>query len=137
MNPHLHMRQRLHDLFSATPPPGMPWWNGFKDRLGVELGLSDDTLHMMTGMLILTLAALALRRAPWSRWPWAAVLAAETLNELYDLTHGADEGNYADSWHDFWITLLWPTIVFAVYRRWGARSPVVTRSGDEVEQPLE
>ncbi|MGI4730904.1 MAG: hypothetical protein ACRYFW_04045 [Janthinobacterium lividum] len=134
MNPHLHLRQRLHDLFSAAPP-GVPVWNGFKARLSVELGLSDDTMHMMTGLLILTLVAVALRRAPWSRWPWAAVLIAETLNELYDLTHGADEGNWADSWHDFWITLLWPTIILAVYRRWGARTP--GRSRHEVEQALE
>ena len=105
--------------------------------LSVELVLSDDTMHMMTGMLILTLVALALRRAPWTVWPWAAVLAAETLNEIYDLTHGTDESNWRDSWHDFWITLLWPTIVLLVWRRWRARPEGAPVSGDEVEQPLE
>ena len=126
----------LHRLFPFVPA-SQPVWTWMKVWLGVSLGLSDDTLHMMTGLVILTLAALVLRRAPWSGWPWAAVLVAETVNEAYDLTHGGDEGNWRDSWHDFWITLLWPTIVLLVWRPWGVRQPVAGSSVHEVEQPLE
>lgn len=124
----------LHRLFPFAPAD-QPVWAWMKAWLGTVLGLSDDTIHLMTGLLILTLAALALRRAPWSLWPWATVLLAETLNEAYDLTHGTDEGNWRDSGHDFWITLLWPTIVLLVWRRWGASSR--NGSGHQVEQPLE
>ncbi|WP_174297738.1 hypothetical protein [Sphingomonas bacterium] len=126
----------IHRLFPfvAADQPG---WTGLKVWLSTALGLSDDTMHIMTGLIVLTLAALALRRAPWSGWPWAALLVAETLNEIYDLTHGSDEGNLADSWHDFWITLLWPTIVLLVWRRWGVRAGAAGRSRDQVHQPFE
>ncbi len=129
----------LHHLFPFAPA-NQPVWAWMKGWLEVTLGMSDDTLHVMTGLLILTLAALILRRAPWSWWPWAAVLLAETLNEADDLTHGTDEGNWRDSWHDFWMTLLWPTIVLLVWRHFAMRErgAIASRlSGDEVEQPLE
>ena len=136
----------LHRLFPFAPA-GQPVWSWMKTWLGTTLGLADDTLHVMTGLLILTLAALTLRRPPWTWRPWAVVLLAEVLNETYDLTHGTDEGNLRDSWHDLWLTMFWPTAVLLVWRRWGAVRPGEPgsghpgsgdpSSGDEVEQPLE
>ncbi|WP_375380944.1 hypothetical protein [uncultured Sphingomonas sp.] len=110
----------LHHLFPFAPA-NQPVWAWTKAWLGLTLGASDDTLHMTTGLLILTLAALVLRRPPWSLLPWMAVLIAETLNEAYDLTHGTDEGNWRDSWHDFWLTLLWPTVVLLIWRHFATR----------------
>ena len=113
-------------------------WTWAKTLLTLDTGVPDDALHLMAGMLILTLAALLLRRPPWTWGPWLAVVLAESANEAWDLTHAADEGNWRDSWHDFWLTLLWPTVILLVYRRWApSPAPVAPASADEVEQPLE
>jgi hypothetical protein len=93
-------------------------WTIAKTDLSRLTGLSDDALHVLSGMLILTLAALILRRPPWSWRPWLVTAIAETINELYDLTQTwfpSDEGNLRASSHDFWLTLAGPTLILLVY----------------------
>ncbi|MGN6376031.1 MAG: hypothetical protein ACTHMG_10795 [Sphingomonas sp.] len=98
-------------------------WTIAKSDLGRLTGLPDDALHILTGMLLLTLAAFVLRRPPWSWKPWFVVLVAETVNEIYDLTQTvfpSDEGNIKGALHDFWLTLIWPTLILLIYPRFVA-----------------
>jgi hypothetical protein len=93
-------------------------WSVWKMDLSKITGLPDDALHVLVGMLILTLAAFVLRRPPWSWRPWLVTVLAETVNEAYDLTQTVfptDEGNVRGSLHDFWLTLLWPTLILLIY----------------------
>jgi len=93
-------------------------WTVTKMDLGRLTGLPDDAMHVLSGMAILTLAAFVLRRPPWSWRPWLVVLVAETINELYDLVQTrfpTDEGNLRGSFHDFWLTLAWPTLILLLY----------------------
>jgi hypothetical protein len=95
-------------------------WTVTKIDLSRITGLPDDTLHVLAGMLVLTIAALVLRRPPWDWRPWLIVVLAETINEAYDLSQvvfKTDEGNFRASLHDFWLTLLWPTIILLIYPR--------------------
>lgn len=98
--------------------PGDFNWTIAKTDLSRVTGLSDDALHVLSGMLILTLAAFLFRRPPWSWRPWLVTVLAEAVNELYDLTQTwfpSDEGNLRASFHDFWLTLAWPTMILLVY----------------------
>lgn len=93
-------------------------WTVTKIDLDRATGVSDDAMHVLSGMVILTIAAFVLRRPPWSWRPWLVVLVAETINELYDLTQTrfpTDEGNLRGSFHDFWLTLAWPTLILLLY----------------------
>jgi hypothetical protein len=116
---------------AATPPA--IWWNWTFDKIeiGRLTGLADDTLHTHAGLLVITLAALILRRPPWDWRCWLAALAVELLNETWDLFqpfYPTDEGNIPASLHDLWVTMLWPTIILLTYPRLARRA---TRSTDQ------
>jgi len=98
-------------------------WTVAKMDLSKITGLSDDALHVLTGMLVLTVAAYVLRRPPWTWQPWLVAVVAETVNEAYDLTqviYPTDEGNIRASLHDFWLTLAWPTLILLLWPRFVA-----------------
>ncbi|HEU4960351.1 MAG TPA: hypothetical protein VFT56_08080 [Sphingomonas sp.] len=95
-------------------------WTIAKVDLGKITGLPDDALHVLSGMLVLTLAAYILRRPPWTWQPWLATIVAEAVNEAYDLTQTVfptDEGNVRASLHDFWLTVTWPTLILLLWPR--------------------
>ena len=90
------------------------WW------LSKVLGISDDALHVHGGLLVLMFAALVLRRPPWTWRPWLVVVVFEFLNEFYDLFQGSHptlEANLRASAHDFWLTLVWPTVILLIFPR--------------------
>lgn len=95
-------------------------WTVAKSDLGQATGLPDEALHALAGMLVLTVAAYLLRRPPWTWRPWLVVVVAEAINEAYDLTqtiYPTDEGNWRGSFHDFWLTVLWPTLILILWPR--------------------
>lgn len=97
-------------------------WIYLKTWLSLWLQVSDDVLHVSAGLGLLVLAALALKRPPWTFRPWLVVLATEIANEAYDLvqtTYVTSEGNLAASWHDLWLTMIWPSVILLVFPRWG------------------
>lgn len=113
-------------------------WIYVKSWLSLYLQVSDDVLHMGAGMLVLTLSAFAFRRPPWHWLPWAVVAVTEGANEAFDLiqtTYWTSEGNLPAAWHDYWITLLWPTVILATYgwlgRRAAARPPEPVLQGGQ------
>lgn len=111
--------------------PNTIWdWTHDKNRIAELTGLTGDALHVHGGMLILMLTALVVRRWPWHWLPWLAVVLAETANEAYDMLqpfYPSDEGNLHASLHDFWLTLLIPTVIF-VFGQCAARFGGFVRS---------
>ncbi|TPG15868.1 hypothetical protein EAH87_15560 [Sphingomonas koreensis] len=98
-------------------------WSITKMDLSKITGLPDEALHILSGMLVLTVAAYLLRRPPWTWQPWLTVFVAETVNEAYDLTQKVfptDEGNFRASLHDFWLTLVCPTLILLLWPRFVA-----------------
>ena len=111
-------------------PPSVLGWSFLKTDIETLTGLPDDALHVMAGMLVLLCAATALRRAPWAWQSWIVVVIAETINESYDMLQTivpSDEGNLPASLHDFWLTLLWPTIILIVFPRFVGIDPAAGR----------
>lgn len=95
-------------------------WSLAKTDLSTLTGLPDDALHILSGMLVLTVAAYVLRRPPWTWQPWLVTVLAETVNEAYDLlqtVYPTDEGNLRGSLHDFWLTIVWPTLILLLWPR--------------------
>jgi hypothetical protein len=131
------MRPLMSQPHFVIPFPQNIWdWTYDKVRIGELTGLPDDALHINAGMLILVLAALALRRWPWHWSAWLVVLVAETANEAYDLLqpyYPADEGNIRASLHDLWLTMLWPTIILVTFplfaRLWAKRRAFSPQEG--------
>lgn len=100
-------------------------WIYIKSYLSLWLGVPDEVLHIFAGLAILVGAALVLRRAPWDWRPWLVVVVAESANELYDVfqtSYRSGKGNWPSAWHDFWMTLFWPTVVLLLFRWLGARA---------------
>lgn len=104
---------------SQIHPQGGPLdWIYYKTILSLWLQVSDDVLHIHAGLLLIVAAALVLRRAPWNWRCWLSAALVEGANELYDVfqtSYVTDEGNWASAWHDFWMTMLWPTVILAVF----------------------
>lgn len=83
------------------------------------LGIAKDGLHVSVGLAVYLLAAALLRR-PLSDWrPLAVVLVAAIAGEAWDLIDTWRAGarlRWDRSWHDLWLTALWPFILFALAR---------------------
>jgi hypothetical protein len=116
----MHIRT-LND--TVIHPQGSWDWIYVKSYLSLWLEVPDDVLHIHAGLLLVTVTALLLRRAPWDWRCWAVTAVVESANELYDVfqtSYSTDEGNWASAWHDWWLTMLWPTVILLAFR-WLAR----------------
>ena len=116
-----------HLWSSAHSQIGLLDWTLDKWRFEQWSGLSDDVLHVHAGLLLVFLVAVCLRQKPWHWAPWLVVVIAETVNEIHDLTqtaHPSSENTLAASWHDFWLTLLWPTVMLLAIPRF-LRAPAL------------
>ena len=77
-----------------------------------HVGLARDALHIHAGLLLFVGSALLFRWPPRSWKPWAVVLAAALLGEIWDLRDSHVYGTRVDlagNWKDVWNTMLWPT----------------------------
>jgi hypothetical protein len=123
---------------NITLPPDWQNWTMDKWRFEQWSGLSDDVLHTHVGLLLLVGAAIVLRRPPWHWLPWSIVLVVECINETYDMyqnTIQTTENSFKASVHDFWLTLLWPTLILLVFP-WFARVRQRAATGAE-DRPAE
>ena len=84
-----------------------------------QLGLAKDALHICVGLALFLLAAALLR------WPLrdarllVVVLLAAVAGEAWDLFDSWNAGarlRWDRSWHDLWLTALWPFVLFALAR---------------------
>jgi hypothetical protein len=92
-------------------------WAQLKLALGDKLGLTPDLLHMRAGMIVLCLAALALRRSPLDWRPWLALLVLECTNEVADLLlegMGSTEATLGAGLHDLVNTMFAPTLLLLI-----------------------
>ncbi len=82
-------------------------------------GLPKDALHICVGMLIFLGAAILTRR-PVRDWRLLALVAlaacAGECWDLLDVYRHKMTPRYGDNWHDIWLTLLWPTVLFLLAR---------------------
>ena len=90
-----------------------------KDFIEQYSGLERDALHIHGALLLYVLAMFAFRQSRRSRFPWLFVLAAELLNEAFDLRHQyRTDGvlEWSSAAKDLWNTMLWPTVLLFVGR---------------------
>lgn len=90
------------------------------------LGLPRDALHISAGLAVF-LGVATLFRLPLRDWRTiAAVLVMALAVEIWDLadSRAADESlRWDKSWHDVWVTMFWPLLLWAL-ARW---TPVLRR----------
>jgi hypothetical protein len=96
-------------------------WHHIKDWLEHAIGLNMDALHVHAGFLLQLASAIVMRRPLSSPWPWLAVVAAESANEIYDYTYevwpGAERQiQLAEGIRDFWNTLVIPSLMLILAR---------------------
>jgi hypothetical protein len=94
-------------------------WYDVKQVIERSIAFSSDSLHVLTGVVLLLGAALVLRR-PISRWrPWLVVFALICLNELIDLKFDhwpTRAAQYGEGVKDMLLTLALPTLLLLAAR---------------------
>lgn len=93
----------------------------WKAALGEQLGASESLIHVHVGLAIFVVTALLLRQRMRSWIPLAVVLVLAILNEVVDYNYGI-LWDYISSGMDLINTIFWPTVLFLLARRPGARA---------------
>lgn len=93
----------------------------YKAKMFIEHAgiVTSDALHVLVGVGLWVLAALALRRRLTNWLPWLVVLAAVLFNEAVDLSveQWPDAAmQYGESAKDVLLTLLLPSLLMAAAR---------------------
>jgi hypothetical protein len=94
-------------------------WHNVKQWAETASGLDMDALHVHAGVALQILYALILRRPLSSPWPWLAVAATETANEIYDYRYEVwpDRSiQLAEGIRDGWNTMVIPTLLLLLCR---------------------
>lgn len=98
---------------------GMGSWYQGKLFLERALPVSNDSLHVIFGALVLLALALLLRRPVTSWAPWLGLLAFALWNEAVDLwvEQWPDPAmQYGEGAWDLGLTMLLPTLLLAAAR---------------------
>lgn len=94
-------------------------WYQLKLFLQHASAVDMDSLHVLLGVAVQFVVALALR-VPVTRWtPWLAVILIEIVNEWNDLRveQWPDAGmQYGEAAKDILLTLVLPTLILSVAR---------------------
>lgn len=105
-------------LWHATTAVMFSW---YKIKMFIEHAaiVTSDSLHVLVGVALWVVAAIALRR-PLTLWlPWLVVLVAAILNETVDLwveQWPMPAMQYGESAKDILLTMLLPTLLMAAAR---------------------
>jgi hypothetical protein len=93
-------------------------WYSLKILVIEQTSLSRDALHILMGFAGQLLVAAAIRRSLAHPLPWIAVLAAELVNEYFDLTEGDvwDKPMWPGSLRDLLVTMAVPTALLLLTR---------------------
>ena len=94
-------------------------WFWLKTSLELGIGVDDNVLHLVGGV-VLQLVFCALFRLPLaSWWPWLAVCVLELLNEANDIYWAviAGDATVRASVVDFAMTMTLPTVLVLAARR--------------------
>jgi hypothetical protein len=108
----------LHGIWEAIVAAMVSWHQG---KLFIEhaVAIDHDSLHVITGVLLLLALALAIRRPVSSWYPWLWLLAFILWNETVDLwvEQWPDPGQqYGESAKDVLLTMFLPTVLMAALR---------------------
>lgn len=90
-----------------------------KTAIKQSMGFSSDALHIISGVLLLLVAAFVLRSSLRNFKPWLALLGLALLNELNDLhVRGWPDGSapLVQGGKDIILILLLPTLLLVVAR---------------------
>jgi TRAP-type uncharacterized transport system fused permease subunit len=110
----------LHPLWQAMTGAMLSWYEAkmFVERASL---VSSDALHVVVGVIVWLLLALALRRSVSSWLPWLGLLALVLCNEAVDLwvERWPDPAmQLGESAKDILLTMTLPTVLmFAVRLR--------------------
>jgi hypothetical protein len=112
------MEQFFHQLWAIVTRAMSGWHQG---KLLVEhaVSISHDTLHVLVGLIVWLLLAMAMRR-PLTSWrPWLWTFALIFWNEAVDLWTEVwpDPGQqYGEGLKDLALTMFVPTLLLAAAR---------------------
>lgn len=84
-----------------------------------NLGLAKDALHIYVGLILCFGSALAFRWPLRSWKPFAMVLTAALLGEVWDISDTLRDGRTVRgwlNWHDVWNTCFWPAAILLLAR---------------------
>ena len=113
------MLQAIPDRVWIFPERAMLWWYHVKMFVEHASIVTSDALHVLIGVGLWVLAAVALRRRLTDWLPWLVVLVAVLLNETVDLwvEQWPDAAmQYGESAKDVVLTLLLPSLLMAAAR---------------------
>ena len=129
------------DSFASRLEAAFSSWADAKLFLERSVSVSTEVIHVAAGVLILLLAAAALRK-PVSSWqPWLVVLAFAFVNECVDLAveqWPEPSMQFGEGVNDLLMTMLLPTVLLLTARRapWLYRvDPVPPADNSEDEGP--
>jgi hypothetical protein len=89
-------------------------WYQLKVAVSTAMGVSQDALHIFTGVGLQILLALILRLRLSNLLPWSTVLGLEILNEYSDLRADIWPNRaiqYGESLKDVGVTMVIPTLL--------------------------
>lgn len=97
-------------------------WRWHEAKLFVEhsITFSFDVLHVFAGVIVLLVAAVLLRKAVSSWWPWSVVLVITLVNELLDLRieeWPQASMQYGEAMKDLLLTMFLPTVLLVTSRK--------------------
>jgi hypothetical protein len=95
-------------------------WIETKRFLEQAVAVSNESLHIFGGVLILFASATVLRKPVSNRWPWLVVLTLACLNELVDLRSPRwphDGARFGESVKDVFVTMLVPSMLLFTARK--------------------
>lgn len=95
-------------------------WKDSKELLEHSISFSPDSLHVITGVVILLGAARLMRTSIASWRPWLVVLLLAVANEVIDIaidTWPQRGMQYGESIRDLLLTMFLPTLMHFTVRK--------------------
>lgn len=114
--------QIIHALLTQASRLSFGWYE-IKTMIERAIAFQDDALHVLVGVLFQLGIAIAWRRSIGDARPWLIVLALELVNEASDFAfdrwpHDMFPAQIGESLKDVMLTMLLPTVLLTVSRRW-------------------
>jgi hypothetical protein len=94
-------------------------WHEWKLFFERTVAFSNDSVHVIGGVLIQLAAALLLRKPLSSWWPWLVVLLLALINEFIDLwveQWPEPAMQYGEGFKDLLLTMMLPTVLLLSLR---------------------